>query len=111
MSIVLSRLPDADKNIETVKANVSQAVVNVFKRLRHVDGEELEKPKRKKKITVDPGKSISLEDFQETFKDVPIASSSLSEIVSSELSYTPIHKRQRNEDSFHAGPVKTYPLI
>ena len=64
------------------------------------------------KITVDPGNSISLEDFQATFIDVPIASSSLSEsvIVSSELSYTPIHKRQRNEDSFYAGPVKTYPL-
>ena len=70
------------------------------------------KAKAKKKITVDSGKSISLEDFQATFKDVPIASSSLSEtvIVSSELSYTPIHKRQRNEDSFYADPVKTYPL-
>ena len=49
MSIVLNCLPDADKNIETVKTNVSQAVVNVLKRLRHVDGEEKEKPKRKKK--------------------------------------------------------------
>ena len=84
----------ADKNIETVKTNVSQAVVNVLKRFRRVDGEEKEKPKRKKKATVDPGKSIYLEDFQATFKDVPIASSSLSEtvIVSSELSYIPIHK-------------------
>ena len=49
MSIVLNRLPDADKNIETVKTNVSQAVVNVLKRLRRVDGEKKEKPKRKKK--------------------------------------------------------------
>ena len=108
--MVLNRLPDADKNNETVKTNVSQAVVNVLKRLRRVDGEE--KEKAKKKITVDPGKSISLEDFQATFNDVPVASSSLSEtvIVSSELSYTPIHKRQRNEDSFYAGPVKIYPL-
>ena len=62
-----------------------------------------------KKKTVDPGKSISLEDFQATFKDVPIASSSLNEtvIVSSELSYIHILKRQRNEDSFYADPVKT----
>ena len=112
VSIVLNRLPDSDKNIEIVKTNVSQAVVNVLKRLRRVDGEEKEKRKRKKKITVDPGNSISLEDFQATFKDGPIASSSLSEtvIVSSELSYTPIHKTQRNEDSFYAGPVKTYQL-
>ena len=50
MSIVLNRLQDADKNIETVKTNVSQAVVNVLKRLRRVDGEEKEKPKRKKKL-------------------------------------------------------------
>ena len=50
MSIVLNRLSDADKNVETVKTNVSQAVVNVLKRLRHVDGEEKEKPKRKKKL-------------------------------------------------------------
>ena len=50
MSIVLNRLPDADKNNETVKANISQAVVNVIKRLRCVDGEEKEKPKRKKKL-------------------------------------------------------------
>ena len=77
---------DADKNIETIKTN---AVVNVLKRLRRVDGEEKEKLKRKKKNTVDPGKSISLEDFQVTFKDVPIASPSLSEtvIVSTELSH------------------------
>ena len=47
MSIVLNRLPDADKNIETVKTIVSQALVNVLKRLRRVDGEEKEKPKRK----------------------------------------------------------------
>ena len=67
MSIVLNRVPDADKNIETVNTNVSQAVVNVLKRLRRVDGEEKEKSKRKK-ITVDPGKSISLEDFQATLK-------------------------------------------
>ena len=40
VSIVLNRLPDADKNIETVKTNVSQAVVNVLKRLLRVDGEE-----------------------------------------------------------------------
>ena len=81
-------MPDADKNIKTVKANAIQAVANVLKRLCRVDGEEKEKPKRKKKITVDPGKSISLEDFQATFKDVPIAPSSLSEtvILSSELS-------------------------
>ena len=59
VSIVLNRLPDADKNIKTVKTNVSQAVVNVLKRLRRVDDEEKEKPKRKKKITVDPGKSFS----------------------------------------------------
>ena len=54
------------------------------------------KSQSEKKITDDPGKNISLKDFQATFnfiKDVPIASSSLSEtvIVSSELSYTPIH--------------------
>ena len=71
VSVVLNRLPDADKSIETVKSKVSQAVVNVLKRLRRVDGEEKEKPKRKKIITVDPGKSISLEDFQATFKNVP----------------------------------------
>ena len=70
------------------------------------------KSKSEKKNTVDPGKTISLKDFQATFKDVLITSSSLSEtvIVSSELSSTPIHKRQRNKDSFYAGPVKTYPL-
>ena len=68
VSIVLNRLPDADKNIETVKTNVSQAVVNVLKRLRRVDGEEKEKPKRKKKITVDPGKSFSLEIFRQHLK-------------------------------------------
>ena len=56
MSIFVNRLPDADKNIETVKTNVIEAVVDVFKRLRHVDAEEKEKPKRKIKITVDPGK-------------------------------------------------------
>ena len=50
VSIVLNRLPDADKNIETVKTNVSRAVLNVLKRLRRVDGEEKEKPKRKKKL-------------------------------------------------------------
>ena len=68
MSIVLNRLPDADKSIETVKTNVSQAVVNVHKRLRRVDGEGKES-QSEKKVTVDPGKSISLEDFQATFKD------------------------------------------
>ena len=47
MSIALNGLPNADKNTETVKTNVSQAVVNVLKRLRHFDGEENEKPKRK----------------------------------------------------------------
>ena len=45
MSIVINRLPDADKNIGTVKTNVSQAVVNVLKRLRRVDDEEKGKPK------------------------------------------------------------------
>ena len=45
MSTVINRLPDADKNIETVKTNVSQAVVNVLKRLRRVDEEEKGKPK------------------------------------------------------------------
>ena len=38
-------------------------------------------------MTFDPGKSISLEDFQATFKDIPIASSSLSETVIVYLSY------------------------
>ena len=47
VSIVLNRLPDADKNIKTIKTN---AVVNVLRRLRRVDGEEKEKPKRKKKL-------------------------------------------------------------
>ena len=50
VSIVLNRLPDADKNIKTVKTNVSQAVGNVLKRLRRIDGEEKEKSKRKKKL-------------------------------------------------------------
>ena len=68
VSIVLNRLPDSDKNIKTVKTNVSQAVVNVLKRLRRVDDEEKEKPKRKKKITVDPGKSFSLEIFRQHLK-------------------------------------------
>ena len=57
MSIVLNRLPDADKSILTVKTNVSQTVVNVLKILRRVVGEEKEMPKRKK-ITVDPGKEF-----------------------------------------------------
>ena len=39
VSIFLNCLPDADKNVETIKTN---AVVNVFKRLHHVDGEEKE---------------------------------------------------------------------
>ena len=56
VSIVLNRFPDADKNIETVKTNVSQAVVNVLKRLRRVDGEDKEKQKRKKKILLTLGK-------------------------------------------------------
>ena len=95
VNIILNRLPDADKNVETVHTNVSQAVVNVLKTLRRGHGEEKEKPKRKK-ITVDHRKIISLENFQVTFKDVPIALSSLNEtvIVLSELSYTPIHNRQ-----------------
>ena len=54
VSIVLNRSPDADKNIEAVKTNVSQAVVNVLKRLHRVDFEEKENPKRLK-TTVDPG--------------------------------------------------------
>ena len=48
VSIVLNRLPDADKSIETVKTNVSQAVVNVHKRLRRVDGEGKESQSEKK---------------------------------------------------------------
>ena len=76
------------KILNQLKLTLAKQLVNVLKRLRRVDDEEKEKPKRKKKFTVDSGKSISLEDFQATFKGVPIASSSLSEtvIVSSELS-------------------------
>ena len=48
VSIVLNRLPEADKNIETVKTNVSQAVVNVLKRLRRVDGEKKKSQSEKK---------------------------------------------------------------
>ena len=47
VSIVLNHFPDADKNIENIKTN---AVVNVLKRLRRVDGKEKKKPKRKKKL-------------------------------------------------------------
>ena len=56
--------------------------------------------------------SVSSSEITKFFDNLTIASSSLSEtvIVSSELSYTPIYKRQRNEESFYGGPVKTYPL-
>ena len=47
----LIRLPDADKNIETttVQNNVNQAVVNVLKQLRCIDGGDKESPKQTKK--------------------------------------------------------------
>ena len=73
---VLNRLPDVDKNIEatTVQNNVSQAVV--LKRLRRVNGEDEERSKRKKKkITVESGKSFSLGDFWTICKVVPLPSS------------------------------------
>ncbi|XP_064617323.1 uncharacterized protein LOC135481430 [Liolophura sinensis] len=63
-SKALKDLPDAEQNVNMdTDLNVSEAVIDLLQTLRGVD----EVPKqRRKKVTVEPGKSISSEDIQST---------------------------------------------
>lgn len=56
---VLERLPDGQTDVDL---NVSGAVMEMLQNMRGVDEEPVKK--RKKKVTVAPGKSISFEDIQ-----------------------------------------------
>lgn len=59
---VLARLPDAKRGTDADRAsNISSAVLDMLKSMRGVN-EPVQK-KRRKKIAVEPGKSISVEDM------------------------------------------------
>ena len=63
---VLDKLPDGTKSVESPRkssSRVSEVVVGMLKRMRGVDGDDENKRKRRKKIDVPPGQSISYEDF------------------------------------------------
>ena len=60
---VLSQLPDGEP--EDPNDSVSSAVIDVLKTMRGVDTDASKKPKRKKKLDVEPGKSISAKDLAE----------------------------------------------
>lgn len=61
---VLSKLPDGkvEESPRKTSSNVSQVVVDMLKRMRGVDSAD-KKPRKKKRLDVPPGQSISYEEF------------------------------------------------
>lgn len=59
---VLEQLPDSEERVQGVDLTVSESVLGMLKAMRGVDGESQPK-KRRKKVNVEPGKSITVEDL------------------------------------------------